>query len=213
MKLTLKWGKETKKLDKMSSVYYMVIHSAAYLSAIIWLHCHHSTAFWTPEMLQCLINCCEGWQIAGIRLLRFIRKSNLLAKWQPNYSMFSMNTKGEVKSQKQPTVDWPKLKVNIGKEHRVIKDFWQANEPADRENQRYICGERSWYLFTVSRLDWTACLLCNSVGRLGCNHHHCCGKHAAAAHETHFQKDEFTFVHSFWESRSRKSQIVAAAFI
>lgn len=30
------------------------------------------------------------------------------------------------------------MKVNVRREHGVIKDFWQANEPAVQEEQRYM---------------------------------------------------------------------------
>lgn len=53
-------------------------------------------------------------------------------KRPPNYSLFTVTTAS------QSTAVWPKLKVNVRREHSVIKDFWQANEPAVQEKQRYM---------------------------------------------------------------------------
>lgn len=117
----------------------------------------------------------------------------------------------KVKCQKKPTVSGQSWR-SVWKETARDKRLWQQ--------QRQICSKCCWYLFTVSRPDWTPCLLCDvksssecdGVGRLHSNHHHCCGKHMAAAHETPIQT-EFTSVHCVRESRGVKFQIEAAAFI
>lgn len=70
-----------------------------------------------------LISCGVGRQIVGLNMLQFVGKTLPVVKWQPNYSMFTMNTKGEAGSQQQPNFVWAKLKVNSGREHRVITGF------------------------------------------------------------------------------------------
>lgn len=94
----------------------------------------------------------------------------------PNYSLFTVNT---ASSQSQSTAEWPKLKVNVRREHAAIKDFWQASEPAAQEEIRAVNVPHIFLLFQgLTELP----VYCYNVERLHRNHNRCCGKHMAAAH-------------------------------
>lgn len=116
-----------------------------------------------------LISCGVGRQIARLNMLQFVGKTLPVVKWQPNYSMFTMNTKGEAGSQQQPNFVWAKLKVNSRREHRVITGF-SANKWAGCR------GDSPRDTFVVDTADifsrfqgfyGTACLLlCNKCGKI-----------------------------------------------
>lgn len=61
--------------------------------------------------------------MAGLNITAVRQGKSPVVEWQPNYSVFTMNTKGEAGSQQQPNFVWAKLKVNSRREHRVITGF------------------------------------------------------------------------------------------